>query len=45
MGRGGPAYAYDLDVPLDVTTGTWMSLDVSPDGREIASSGCLRLLP
>jgi imidazolonepropionase-like amidohydrolase/Tol biopolymer transport system component len=31
-----PSYAYDVDVPLDVTTGTWMSLDVSPDGREIA---------
>ena len=30
-----PPYAYDLDIPLDVTTGTWMSLDVSPDGREI----------
>ena len=30
-----PPYAYDVDVPLDVTTGTWMSLDVSPDGREI----------
>jgi imidazolonepropionase-like amidohydrolase/Tol biopolymer transport system component len=27
----GPAY----DVDIDVTTGTWMSLDVSPDGREI----------
>ncbi|MEO6258770.1 MAG: amidohydrolase, partial [Thermoanaerobaculia bacterium] len=24
------------DVPLDVTQGTWMSLDVSPDGKEIA---------
>jgi imidazolonepropionase-like amidohydrolase/Tol biopolymer transport system component len=23
------------DVPIDVTSGTWMSLDVSPDGREI----------
>lgn len=23
-------------VPIDVTTGTWMSLDVSPDGKEIA---------
>ncbi len=30
-----PSYPYDVDVPLDVTTGTWMSLDVSPDGREI----------
>ena len=28
----GPAY----DVPIDVTEGTWMSLDVSPDGKEIA---------
>jgi tricorn protease-like protein len=27
----GPA----KDVPIDTTTGTWMSLDVSPDGREI----------
>ncbi|HWM93535.1 MAG TPA: amidohydrolase family protein [Thermoanaerobaculia bacterium] len=24
------------EIPLDVTEGTWMSLDVSPDGREIA---------
>lgn len=24
------------DVPLDVDEGTWMSLDVSPDGKEIA---------
>jgi Tol biopolymer transport system component/imidazolonepropionase-like amidohydrolase len=31
MNPPGPAY----DVPLDVTTGTWMSVDVSPDGREI----------
>ena len=23
------------DVPIDVTTGTWLSLDVSPDGREV----------
>ena len=23
------------DIPLDVTEGTWMSLDVSPDGEEI----------
>ncbi|MFL6245342.1 MAG: amidohydrolase family protein [Thermoanaerobaculia bacterium] len=27
----GPSH----DVPIDVTSGTWMSLDVSPDGREI----------
>jgi Tol biopolymer transport system component len=27
----GPAY----DVNIDTTTGTWLSLDVSPDGREI----------
>src|SRR5687768_16980182 len=27
----GPSY----DVPIDVTKGTWMSLDVSPDGKEI----------
>jgi imidazolonepropionase-like amidohydrolase/Tol biopolymer transport system component len=31
MNPPGPAY----DVDLDVTTGTWMSLDVSPDGKEI----------
>ncbi|MGD2132351.1 MAG: amidohydrolase, partial [Maricaulaceae bacterium] len=24
------------DIPIDVTEGTWMSLDVSPDGRTIA---------
>src|SRR6478672_2538190 len=30
-----PAYAYDVNVHLDVDEGTWMSLDVSPDGREI----------
>jgi len=23
------------EVPIDVTTGTWLSLDVSPDGREV----------
>ncbi len=28
----GPHY----DVPIDVTEGTWLSLDVSPDGNEIA---------
>src|SRR5436309_3948324 len=28
----GPQY----DVPIDVTEGTWLSLDVSPDGTEIA---------
>jgi imidazolonepropionase-like amidohydrolase/Tol biopolymer transport system component len=28
----GPSY----EVPIDVTEGTWMSVDVSPDGREIA---------
>lgn len=35
------------DVPLDVTTGTWMSVDVSPDGREIVFDlmGDLYLLP
>ncbi|HEV7765959.1 MAG TPA: amidohydrolase family protein [Thermoanaerobaculia bacterium] len=27
----GPSF----DVPIDVTKGTWMSLDVSPDGKEI----------
>ena len=27
----GPSY----DVTIDTTTGTWMSLDVSPDGKEI----------
>ena len=30
--RHGPGH----DVPLDLTEGTWMNLDVSPDGREIA---------
>jgi imidazolonepropionase-like amidohydrolase/Tol biopolymer transport system component len=29
----GPAR---YDVPIDVTEGTWLSLDVSPDGKEIA---------
>ncbi len=31
-----PPYAYDVTVDLDVDTGTWMSVDVSPDGKEIA---------
>src|SRR5262247_2686690 len=31
-----PPYAYDVTVPVDVDSGTWMSVDVSPDGREIA---------
>ena len=30
--RHGPGH----DVPIDTTSGTWMNLDVSPDGREIA---------
>ena len=30
-----PAYAYDTTIPLDVNEGTWMSVDVSPDGQEI----------
>ena len=30
-----PPYAYDTTVALDVDEGTWMSLDVSPDGKEI----------
>ena len=30
--RHGPGH----DVPIDVTQGTWMNLDVSPDGTEIA---------
>ena len=30
--RHGPGH----DVPIDVTEGTWMNLDVTPDGREIA---------
>ena len=29
-------HAPGRDVPIDTRTGTWMSLDVSPDGREIA---------
>lgn len=35
------------EVPIDVTVGTWMSLDVSPDGREIVFDllGDLYLLP
>jgi len=32
MNPPGPSY----DVDIDVTTGTWMSIDVSPDGKEIA---------
>jgi len=32
MAPPGPSY----DVSLDVTEGTWMSVDVSPDGKEIA---------
>ena len=31
-----PPYAYDVHVPLDLDEGTWMSVDVSPDGKEIA---------
>ena len=30
--RHGPGH----DVPIDTRSGTWMSLDVSPDGREVA---------
>lgn len=30
-----PPYAYDNTIALDVDEGTWMSLDVSPDGKEI----------
>jgi imidazolonepropionase-like amidohydrolase/Tol biopolymer transport system component len=30
-----PPYPFDVTVPVDVEAGTWMSLDVSPDGREI----------
>ena len=30
-----PPYPYDNSVSLDLTSGTWMSLDVSPDGKEI----------
>ena len=30
-----PPYPYDNTVQLDLTSGTWMSLDVSPDGKEI----------
>jgi Tol biopolymer transport system component/imidazolonepropionase-like amidohydrolase len=32
MNPPGPSY----DVNIDVTEGTWLSLDVSPDGKEIA---------
>jgi imidazolonepropionase-like amidohydrolase/Tol biopolymer transport system component len=31
-----PPYAYDVTIPVDVDSGTWMSVDVSPDGKEIA---------
>jgi Tol biopolymer transport system component len=30
-----PPYPFDVNVPIDTDTGTWMSLDVSPDGKEI----------
>jgi hypothetical protein len=29
-------HAPGKEVPIDVTEGTWINLDVSPDGREIA---------
>jgi len=32
MNPPGPSY----DVDIDVTNGTWLSIDVSPDGKEIA---------
>jgi len=32
MAHHGPGH----DVPIDVTQGTWINLDVSPDGQEIA---------
>jgi Tol biopolymer transport system component len=31
-----PPYAFDTTVNLDLDEGTWMSVDVSPDGKEIA---------
>jgi imidazolonepropionase-like amidohydrolase/Tol biopolymer transport system component len=31
-----PGYPMPLEVPIDTDEGTWMSLDVSPDGKEIA---------
>ncbi|HEX4439032.1 MAG TPA: amidohydrolase, partial [Thermoanaerobaculia bacterium] len=31
-----PPYPYDVTVNLDVDEGTWMDVDVSPDGKEIA---------
>ena len=31
-----PPYAYDVTIPVDVDSGTWMSVDVSPDGKEVA---------
>ncbi len=30
-----PPYAYANSIPLDVDEGTWMTLDVTPDGKEI----------
>jgi imidazolonepropionase-like amidohydrolase/Tol biopolymer transport system component len=52
---GGDAPSWDVaappvegrDVTIDVTEGTWMSLDVSPDGRTIAFDllGDIYLLP
>ncbi len=42
-----PPYPFDVEVPLDVDTGTWMSVDVSPDGKEIAFDllGDIYLMP
>ena len=36
VGRVDARHGPGRDVPIDTRSGTWMSLDVSPDGREIA---------
>ncbi len=42
-----PPTGYSRDLKLDVTEGTWMSLDVSPDGQEVVFDlmGDLYVLP
>ena len=46
-GTSTPATGPGHDVPIDTPHGTWMSLDVSPDGREIAFDllGDLYIMP